>query len=277
MVKRLVRLWVDHTIPDRAAQLAYYFVFALFPMLACIVTLAAYLPIENLVSNLIDRASDVMPEQTVALLEDQLAALTQKAHPRILTFGFLVAWWSASRGVDALRVALNLAYNVKESRPFWKTQGLALLITASGVVLLVLGFGAIILGGQAGHWLAHKLSVDSEYLKLWFWLRWPVTAALLMLSLALSYYLLPDVKQRFKLISLGSVVSTVGWLAATWGFAKYVEHFGNYNVAYGAIGGVIILLTWLYISGLLFITGGEINAILEARAKRANAVSPIAA
>jgi membrane protein len=273
LVKRLVRLFVDHTIPDRAAQLAYYFIFALFPMLAFMVTLAAYLPIENVVSPLIERTSYVMPESTVALLEDQLNALTQKTHPRILTFGFLVAWWSASRGVNALRAALNLAYDVKETRPFWKTQGLALLITLSGAVLLVLGLSAIALGGKAGYWLAHQVNLGNEYLKLWFWLRWPITAALLMLSLALTYYLLPDVKQRFRFITLGSVVSTVAWLAATWGFTQFVEHFGHYNVTYGAIGGVIILLTWFYISGLLFITGGEINAILE----RLNASSPIAA
>ncbi len=263
LVKRLVRLWVDHTIPDRAAQLSYYFVFALFPMLAFIMTLAAYLPIGNVVSHLIERASYMMPESMVAMLEDQLNALTQKTHPQILTLGFLVAWWSASRGVNALRAALNLAHDVKESRPFWKTQGLALLITGSGAVLLVLGFSAIVLGGRRGYWLTHKLNFGSEYLKLWFWLRWPITAALLMLSLALTYYLLPDVKQRFRFITLGSVVSTLAWLAATWGFTQFVEHFGHYNVTYGAIGGVIILLTYFYISGLLFIAGGEINAILE--------------
>lgn len=99
-------------------------------MLVCMVTLAAYLPIEDVFSSLIERASYVMPESTVAMLEDQLNAVTQKTHPRILTVGFLVAGWSASRGVDALRAALNLAYDVKESRPFWKTQGLALLINA---------------------------------------------------------------------------------------------------------------------------------------------------
>lgn len=263
LAKQVVRLWRDHTIPDRAAQLAYYFIFALFPMLAFMVTLAAYLPTANVVSSVLERASYVMPEQSVALLEDQLSALTQKTHLRILTVGFLVAWWSASQGVNALRTALNLAHDVKESRPFWKTQGLALLITLSGAVLIVLGFTGVVLGGKAGHWLAEKLDVGGEYLKLWFWLRWPITAALLMLSLALTYYLLPDVKQRFRFITLGSAVSTIGWLAATWGFTKFVEHFGNYNVMYGAIGGVIILLTWFYISGLLFILGGEINAILE--------------
>src|SRR5260370_40455259 len=115
-------------------------------MVAFIMNLAAYLPIGNVVSHLIERASYVMPESMVAMLEDQLNALTQKTHPRILTLGFLVAWWSASRGVNALRAALNLAHDVKESRPFWKTQGLALLIPGSAAVLLLLVFTPLLLG-----------------------------------------------------------------------------------------------------------------------------------
>jgi len=262
VVRQLVRRTIDHTVPDRAAQLAYYFLFALFPMLAFMVTLAAYLPVENAVSRLIERASYVMPDQTVRMLEDQLDALVHQTRPRILTIGFLVAWWSASRGVDALRNALNLAYDVKESRPFWKTQGLSLLMTIAGAVLLLLGLTGILLGSKAGYWLAHRLDVGSEYHQLWAWLRWPITAGLLMFSLALTYHLLPDAKQRFRFITLGSVLSTLAWLAATWGFTKFVEHFGRYNVTYGAIGGVIVLLTWLYISGFLVVMGGEINAIL---------------
>lgn len=263
VLKQLVRRTIDHTVPDRAAQLAYYFLFAVFPMLAFMVTLAAYLPVENAVSRLIQRASYVMPDEMVTMLEDQLNSLLHQSRPRILTIGFLVAWWSASRGVNALRDALNLAHDVKESRPFWKTQGLSLLLTAAGALLLVLGVTGMVFGGKAGYWLAHRLNVGSEYLRFWAWLRWPIVAVLLMLSLALTYYLLPDVKQRFRFLTLGSALSTIAWLAATWGFTKFVEHFGKYDVTYGAIGGVIVLLTWLYISGFLYIMGGEINAIFE--------------
>ena len=84
-----------------------------------------------------------------------------------------------------------------------------------------------------------------------------------MLSLDLTYYLLPDVKQRFRFITFGSVLGTVAWSAATWGFTQFVEHFGKYNITYGAIGGVIVLLTWLYISAFIYIMGGEVNAIVE--------------
>ena len=98
---------------------------------------------------------------------------------------------------------------------------------------------------------------------VWSWLRWPVTAVLIMLCAALAYYLLPDVEQKFKFITPGSVVGTLVWLLATWGFSEYAAHFGSYNVTYGSIGGVIVLLTWLYISGFIFLMGGEMNAIIE--------------
>jgi len=99
---------------------------------------------------------------------------------------------------------------------------------------------------------------------MWRWMRWPVTALVIMLCAALAYWLLPDVKQKFKFITPGSVIGTLMWLISTWGFAQYVAHFGSYNVTYGSIGGVIVLMTWFYISGFIFLIGGEINAIIEA-------------
>ena len=133
-----------------------------------------------------------------------------------------------------------------------------------------------------GAWLAEQLQLVDEFHVVWSWLRWPFTAALVMLMLALCYYVLPDVKQRFKYITPGSVIGTVAWLGSTWGFTQYVEHFGKYNVTYGSIGGVVVLLLWLYLTGLIFILGGELNAILEhaskdARAKAKGAREPVEA
>jgi membrane protein len=95
------------------------------------------------------------------------------------------------------------------------------------------------------------------------WIRWPVTAVLIILCVALSYYLLPDVKQEFRFITPGSIIGTLIWFLASWAFSTYVSHFGSYNVTYGSIGGVIVLMTWFYITGLILILGGEINAIIE--------------
>lgn len=262
-LKILYRHYEDHAILDKAAQLSYYFLFALFPFLFFLVTLTAYIPLGSAVQQLLDQLAELMPLSAYELIKGHLQDLVNRPRPKLLTVGLLVAIWSASRGVDALRTALNLAYDVKESRPFWKTELLALVMTAAGTVLLLLAVTMIALGGKAGFWLAEKALFGTEFLFIWSYLRWPMTALVIMFALALTYYLLPDVEQEFKFITPGSVIGTILWLLATWGFSQYVGHFGNYNVTYGSIGGVIVLMTWLYITGLIFILGGEINAIIE--------------
>jgi membrane protein len=261
--KLLYHRFLDHSLPDKAAQLSYYFIFALFPFLFFLVTLTAYLPFGGTLESMLEKVSNLMPTQAYQIIKGQLDALVHRPRPKLLTSGIVVALWSASRGIDAIRSALNLAYEVKESRSFWKVQGIALLITLASAVLVLVAVTLIVLGGKFGFWLAHRVQIGGEYLLIWKWLRWPVTAVIIMLALALTYYLLPDVEQEFKLITPGSVTGALLWLLATWGFTYYAEHFGNYNVAYGSIGGVAILLTWLYISGLIFMLGGEMNALID--------------
>jgi membrane protein len=262
-LKKLYKRWSDNAITDRAAQLAYYFLFALFPFLFFLVTLTAYLPVQGAVQELLARASEVMPDQAMAIVQDQLDKLVTVQRPKLLTVSLLLAIWSASRGVDAIRTALNLAYDVKESRPFWKTQLLAVAITVVGAVLVLVSITLIALGGKAGEWLATQLGIQQVYAMVWAFLRWPITMFLIMFVAASLYYFLPDVEQEWRFITPGSVMGTVLWLLTTWGFTQYVEHFGKYDVMYGSIGGIIVLLTWLYLTGLIFVLGGEINAILE--------------
>jgi membrane protein len=261
------RFWKEiqeDTVTDLAAQLSYYFIFSLFPLLFVLVTLVAYMPFApGVVEAMLDRLRPLIPGDALSVVQAQLTALVGETRPKLLTLGLLIALWSASRGVDALRTALNLAYDVPESRPFWKTQGLSLLMTVVGTLLIPISFAFLLLGGRLGEWVAAKLALVDAFHLVWSWLRWPFTAALVMLMLALCYYVLPDVKQRFKYITPGSVLGTLAWLVSTWGFTQYVEHFGKYNVTYGSIGGVVVLMLWLYISGLIFILGGELNALIE--------------
>jgi membrane protein len=256
------RFW-DHELDDRAAQLSYYFIFSLFSFLLFLVTLIAYLPIGGTVDTVLEKVSHMMPSEAFDLIKRQADAVLHRPNPKALTGGIIVALWSASRGLNAIRVVLNLAYEVKESRPWWKVQGIALLMTIATALLTVLAVALIVLGGKFGDWLTHKVNFGGDYLQAWRYLRWPVTAGVIIWALALSYFLLPDVKQQFKLITPGSVIGSILWLLATWGFTYYVEHFADYNLAYGSIGGVAILLTWLYIGGLIFMFGGELNAIIE--------------
>jgi membrane protein len=269
--KKLYRRWSDNAITDRAATLAYYFVFALFPFLAFLVTLTAYLPLREATQEMMVRLGEIMPTQAMDIINQQMGRLLDVQRPKVLTFSFLLALWSASRGVDAIRTSLNLAYDVKESRPFWKTQGMAVAITVLGAVLVLVSVTLIAFGGKAGEWLADQLNIERAYALIWSWLRWPITMLLIMFVAALLYYFLPDVEQEWRFITPGSMVGTVLWLLSTWGFTRYVEEFGNYGAMYGSIGGMIVLLTWLYLSGLIFILGGEINAILEHAAQEGKA------
>ncbi len=202
----------------------------------------------------------------MGIIDQHVNGLVNQPRPKLLTIGLIITLYSASRGVDAVRKALNLAYDVKESRPFWKTEAIAFGMTVGGALLAVVGIAALAAGGDLGLWLAQRMEIGPEYVVAWSWLRWPITALLIMACAAVGYFLLPDVKQEFKFITPGSVVGTLVWLGATYGFNLYVRHFGNYNVTYGSIGGVIVLMTWLYLSGLVFLMGGEINAILENQA-----------
>lgn len=262
-LKRLYHEYDADNISDGAAQLGYYFLFALFPFLFFVGTVIAYLPLGNLTDQVLSRARPFLPAAAMDLVTEHLNSLLKQTRPKLLTFGLVATLWSASRGIDALRRGLNLAYDVKETRPWWKVQLIALGMTAGGTIAGLLALALLIAGSTVGFWVAGRLHLDAAYLFTMRWLRWPVVAALITLGLALGYYLLPDVKQRFKFITAGSIVATVTWLLASWGFALYVSNFGSYNATYGSIGGVIVLLTWLYLSGFIFLLGGEINAVLE--------------
>ncbi len=260
---RLYRNVNDHAAPDTAAQLSYYALFSLFPFLVFLATLTAWLPLKGSVNELLGRLGQIMPDEALALVRTHLDDLLDNPRPKLLTLGVVVTLWSASRGIDALRKALNLAYDVKESRSFWRTQSMALVLTVAEAVVILACVAMVLLGGQAGLWLAEHAGVGREFQFVWSWLRWPVTALVFTLAVAVSYYFLPDVKQEFRYITPGSVVSTVIWLLGTWAFTLYAEHFGSYNVTYGSIGSVVVLMTWFYISGLVLILGGEMNAIIE--------------
>ena len=167
--------------------------------------------------------------------------------------------------MDAVRAALNRAYEVRESRAWWKTEALALGMTAGGTLLVLGAVAGMAAGGSAGFWLARQVGVATPYVFVWRWLRWPITAGAIALCAALGYHLLPDVSRKFKLLTPGSLLGTLAWFLATWGFGEYAAHIASYNITYGAIGGVIVLMAWFYLTGFIFLLGGEINVIFEAR------------
>jgi membrane protein len=271
MVKTIAHRCSDNALGDRAAYLAWYFLFAMFPALFFVVTLAAYLPIKGPLDQLLGHMREMMPPQAMSVVERQLASLAVH-RPHYLWFGLLLALWSSSRGVNALRGSLNRSFQVKESRPFWRTQGLAIVLTIFSGLTMMLAMSAITLGGDLETWLARQIHIGEFWTKLWDWVRYPLTAMAVMFVLAVLYHFLPDVQQKFRFISPGSLIGTLLWLVASYGFSIYVQHFGSYDKTYGSIGGVMILMTWLYLTAVVFILGGEINAVLAREAPESKAI-----
>ncbi|ACG74349.1 ribonuclease BN [Anaeromyxobacter sp. K] len=251
---------LDHdNVTDLAATVTYYGVLALFPFLLFLVALASVVITPAQAQQLVHQLAQVAPGEVTKIVGDRIQQLGAQQNVTLLGFGALGALWAASGATLALMRSLNTAYDVGESRPFWKVRAIALLMTVvAGVLALVGALAAVAteplanaIGGRAGAAI--------------LWLRLPVAALVMMFLWALLYYVLPDVEQRFKFITPGSVFGVVLWVLASWGFGKYVANFGHYDKTYGSIAGVIVLLFWMWLSALVLLVGAEINALIEHR------------
>jgi membrane protein len=171
--------------------------------------------------------------------------------------------WTSSSAIVAIADGLNHAYNVEEGRPFWKLRGMAILLTIGLSVFLIGSIVLLMFGPQIGGWIAGYVGLGEAFQIAWNILRWPVILFLVVTAVAAIYYFAPDVDQSWKWISPGSIFAVLLWLVASLGFSYYVNNFGEYDATYGSIGAIIVLLTWMYVSGLVILIGGEINAEIE--------------
>jgi membrane protein len=254
--------WKNHALGGSAAQVSYFLLFSVFPALVFVVALAAYLPLGESVETGLSHLSGMLPPQALEVLSRQAHSLLLRPRPHLLAASALISLWSATRGITAARRALNVVWEVPESRPFWKTQGMSLVIALVGAALALVSLAAMVAGGNAGAWLANRFGISHWYPWLWAWARWPVAGLAEMFSAALAYWLLPAVPTRFRFVSPGTVTSAGVWLVATWGLTQYSEHFGNYNATFGSIAGAALLLLWLYVSALTLLFGAEVDAVV---------------
>jgi membrane protein len=263
LARRVVAEIRDDDCLGRAAQLAYYFLFALFPFFLFLTTLLGYLPIPDLLDRLLETLGQMLPGEAIRLVQDNLRQLVSGQRGGLLSFGLLAALWTSSSALTAIMDSLNRAYDVDEGRPFWKVRGLAILLTVGLSVFIVAALVLLTFGPGIGRWIADLVGLGRAFELAWNILRWPVIVGFMVVAMALLYYVAPDVEQRWQWITPGSVCAVIGWLLASLGFAFYVNNFGSYNATYGSIGAVIILLTWMYLSGLFVLIGGEVNAEIE--------------
>jgi membrane protein len=257
--KALKNEYTRDKVSDVAGALTFFGVLAIFPFLLFLVSLASVIIDPAQAQVLIQELAKVAPREAVTIIGGRLQALAASNSVGLLTVGGLGAVWAASGGIVALMTALNTVYGVEEKRPFWKVRGIALLSTLVAAGLSILAAVLAVVTPA----LADKLG--GPFPTLVTWLRLPAAGLVMMFLWALLYYALPDVKQRFKFITPGSVVGVVVWVIASWGFSEYVANFGSYDVNYGAIGGVIVMLLWMWISAQVILLGAEINSIIEHR------------
>src|SRR6266511_3514529 len=271
-MNRLIKAIHNDDCFGRAAQLAYYFFFALFPFLLFLTTLVGYIPIPNLTDRIMELLVQILPGDASHLVQDNVHEVVTVQRGGLLSFAILAALWTSSSAITVIIGGLNRAYGVEEGRPFWKVRGIAILLTIGFSMFMVVSMVLLTFGPWIGGWIAAQMGLGDAFQIAWNLLRWPAILVLLMLAMAILYYFGPDVEQEWRWITPGSVFAILAWIVASLGFAYYVNNFASHNAAYGSIGTVIVLLTWMYLTGFFIIVGGEINAALEQRVQSSKAL-----
>lgn len=246
-----------------AAQLAYYFFLALFPTVLVLLAVASFFPITNVIDDVVRVLQPIAPAEVLRLLEEQLRRISSADNGGILTLGILGAVWSSSAGVVAIIGSLNRAYDIDEGRPWWKVRLTAIALTLALAVLIITSFTLIVIGPRIAEHLASSLGLGETFEWTWKILQWPLAFFLVSTAIGIVYYFAPDAEQDWVWVTPGAVFGTLLWVTASLAFKFYIANVTDYNATYGAVGGIIVLLLWFYISGLAILVGAELNAEIE--------------
>ena len=262
LLRRTASEVVKDDVMGMAGQLAYFFVLALFPALIFFVSLVAYLP-GDMPAQLVTSVGPMLPESVRTIVQDQITALTEGEPHGLLTFGLLVAIWSSSAALIAISSTLNRAYDITEGRPWWKVRLIAILLTLILAVVVIAALGLLILGPLMAAKIGAWFGLGPTFVTAWNVGRWPVIFLLVSFGIAMIYYYAVDAEQSWVWITPGSIVATLLWIAASLGLQVYLKMAGSFNETYGTLGGAMVLLLWLYITGIAILVGGELNAEIE--------------
>lgn len=251
----------NHTLAF-AAALSYYFVLSLFPLLIFLASIVIYLPIPNLFDEILGTMARVIPADAMGLVRRVLQDVLSHTHPKLLSIGIIGTLWSAIGGFTSMIEALDVAYDVPETRPWWRVRATSLVLTLVIGLLFVVALGFMVLGPEFGAWLAAKVGLGPQFAAAWKVLRWAVAIGFTVLGVELLYFMAPNVKNRFLSTLPGASLAVAAWIAASWGLGMYFQHFGNLNKTYGALGAAVALFMWFYWTNVMILVGAEINSEL---------------
>lgn len=262
LIRFLKRLG-DEMKKDRAtglaAEQAYYYMLSVFPLLVLALSIIPYLNIDP--QKLIEFLHTMMPQETVSIFEESISEFVNNPSGGLLTVGILGTIWSASNGMNAFIGAMNQAFNVEESRPFYLVRLLSIGLTLGLIFAFLIAFFLPVFGGIIISQVEELIDIPGSTAIILNVLRFFIAFFVIFIIITALYRIAPDVNKSFKELLPGAIVATVIWQLVSIGFSFYVSNFGNFSATYGSLGGVIILMLWLFITGLALVIGGEINAI----------------
>ena len=242
-----------------AAALSYYFVLALFPALISLAAVLAYLPIHDLFDTIIYAIGHVVPPESMGLIIKIVDSVITP-HGTLLSLGLVATLWTSSSGFATLIEALNVAYDVPETRPWWKTRLLSIRLTFVVGTLVTVAFAFMVVGPEFAEFLAEQIGLKREFAMLWLVLRYVLAVSFIVLAVEGLYLTAPNIKHRLRSTLPGALIAVVGWLLLSYALGFYFRRFDHLNKTYGVLGGGVGLLTWMYWSGFLILLGAEVNS-----------------
>ncbi len=266
LIFRVLRAIAQDELFARASGLAFDFVLALFPLMVFMLALFGLFESHGsqLLSSLFSYFADFLPSAASQLFDGIVDELAKNSGGGKVTFGIVAGLWFASGGMSSMISTLNAVFRVREARSWFKVRAIALGLTLVIAILLLSALLLVFVGNQVVDWLAAEFSWSSFLAVAWKDFRWPAAALFVMISFSLVYYAGPNLaKHRRHWVTPGSLFGMLLWLASSVGLRIYLHFFNTYSATYGSLGAVMILLVWLYVAGLAFLIGGEINAEIE--------------
>lgn len=267
LARRSWRETMEDNVFGRAAELAYYLLLALFPMLIFLTSLIGFLP--DAQDRIFFALARVMPGEAMKLVQDTIRDVVQNRSSSLLSIGALAALWAASGGVTAVMDTLNAAYDAKETRSFWKVRLVALGLTVMLALLIVGGAVLIMFGDHLSEWFGLRLGLGTSFVFIWSILDYLLGMAFLFLGLQLIYYFGPNIEQDWRWITPGAVFAVVSLLVTSLLLSLYLRYGPSYSATYGSLGAVVVLILWLHLMGAIVLIGGEINSEIHQSSKPA--------
>ncbi|SDI90343.1 membrane protein [Paenibacillus naphthalenovorans] len=251
----------DDDVPAMGAQLTYYLILSFFPFLIFVIAVLSFTDLHT--RDGIGSLAQIMPDTSIQLIQSVLQEMDGSNSGSLLSLGLAAALWSASNGVNAVIKALNKAYDEEENRPYWKVRGISVLFTVILAMGILFTFIMLVFGRLIGEALYSFSLMPGSFETFWRIGQFAIPLVVMVIVFALLYRYTPNLRLTFREVLPGAVFATLGWVVTSLLFSFYVNNFGSYTKTYGSIGGIIVLLMWLYLSSMIIVLGGEMNAVLH--------------